>query len=59
MAGRAFPEDKIRNKIVMCLENFKYPNDYSVGIGLDGHRVGSVWTENILQGEISKDCLGF
>lgn len=43
----------------MCLENFKYPSDCSVGIGLDGHKVGSVWTENILQSEVSKDCLGF
>ena len=45
--------------IVMCLENFKYSSDYSVVIGLDGLRVESVWTENKLQNEISKDCLGF
>lgn len=27
------------HKVMMCLERFKYPNDYSVGVGLGGSRV--------------------
>lgn len=42
------------HKGMMCLENLKYPSDYTVGAGLGGGRVGRVWTENILRSEISK-----
>lgn len=42
------------HKGMMCLENCKYPSDYSVGMGLGSGRVWRVWIGNTLQGEISK-----
>lgn len=42
------------HKGMTCLENVKYPGDYNCGTGLSDSRVGRVWAENILQGELSK-----
>lgn len=44
------------HKGITYLENFKYPSDCRVGMGLGGIRVWRVWTGKTIQGKISKGC---